>query len=357
MKPQPFREGPLPTMPSDATDPAARRWFKPAAAVASVACDIDFGHDGRQLGHLTLAEPLQGPGWRTLAIPLACLRNGEGPTLLLLGGTHGDEVEGPVALLRLLRELGAEDFRGRVIVIPALNYPAVAACRRTAPSDGLDLNRCFPGRAEGSFAEVLAHYLDSVLLPLCDLVLDLHAGGQQLRYLPSLWLLEGPEPALWQRTLAAARAFGAPLVTVSASLGGDMSESSARHGCVYLSSESGGGASVDPAILAQYAAGIRRLMAHLGMTPAVGEPPPPSALQRVAEGDHVLAPTHGLFEPAASLGDRLAEGDLIGWLHPLEQLAAPSLAVRAPRDGLLYGLRWLAQARRDAVLATLARPE
>ncbi len=79
-------------------------------------------------------------------IPLTVIRGGDGPTALLTGGNHGDEYEGPLALQQLAWELEPAQVMGRVIILPAMNAPAVAAGTRVSPIDGVNMNRAFPGR-------------------------------------------------------------------------------------------------------------------------------------------------------------------------------------------------------------------
>ena len=57
-------------------------------------------------------------------MPVTCIANGEGPSVLFTGANHGDEYEGPVSLVKLLRELDPATLQGRVIILPFLNYPA-----------------------------------------------------------------------------------------------------------------------------------------------------------------------------------------------------------------------------------------
>lgn len=91
--------------------------------------------------------------------PVAVIRNGPGPTALLAGAHHGDEYERPVALSKLARELSPAAMSGRVVIVPFMNFPAFRAARRTSPIDAGNMNRVFPGRADGSITEKIADYL------------------------------------------------------------------------------------------------------------------------------------------------------------------------------------------------------
>lgn len=79
-------------------------------------------------------------------IPLHVFEASEpGPTALIQAGIHGDEIAGVHALQELLED----EFRpthGRLLICPVMN-PRAYRARQRAASDGLDLNRCFPGDA------------------------------------------------------------------------------------------------------------------------------------------------------------------------------------------------------------------
>ena len=85
-----------------------------------------------------------------LVIPITVVRNGPGRTALFTGGNHGDEYEGPVALQDLATALAPTQVRGRVIIVPFMNFPAFRAGTRTSPIDRGNLNRAFPGRPDGT---------------------------------------------------------------------------------------------------------------------------------------------------------------------------------------------------------------
>jgi predicted deacylase len=141
---------------------------------------IDLGAPGKQLGHIGVPYSHNLGGWANLLMPIACVANGDGPTALVLAGNHGDEYPGPIAILKLMRSLRPEQVRGRLILIPALNLFAAKAATRLSPRDGKNLNRCFPGRPDGTLTEQVAHYLTTVLFPLADVVIDVHTGGTRI---------------------------------------------------------------------------------------------------------------------------------------------------------------------------------
>ncbi|HRX78818.1 MAG TPA: succinylglutamate desuccinylase/aspartoacylase family protein, partial [Pirellulaceae bacterium] len=133
--------------------------------VSPVTTDLDFSAPGRQVGKLSVPYSYNLSGWSQLQIPIATIGSGDGPTVLLMAGNHGDEYPGQIAIMRLLRELTPQQITGRIILIPALNMPAAKASTRLSPVDGMNLNRCFPGDPNGTVTQVIADYLTTVLFP------------------------------------------------------------------------------------------------------------------------------------------------------------------------------------------------
>src|SRR6478735_1011961 len=122
-----------------------------------IAMDVDLEAAGVQRGYLRLPYSQDTSAYGHIPIPIVVARNGEGPTVLLTGGVHGDEYEGPIALARLICDLTLKAIRGRIIVVPSLNLPALLAGKRLSPIDGINLNRCFPGDRNGSPTNLIAH--------------------------------------------------------------------------------------------------------------------------------------------------------------------------------------------------------
>src|SRR3546814_6304086 len=85
-------------------------------AVNPISCNLDFDRDGVQHGHLKLPWSRDDSAWGAILIPITVIRNGEGPTALFTGGNHGDEYEGPIAILDMARSLDPATDTGRVIL-------------------------------------------------------------------------------------------------------------------------------------------------------------------------------------------------------------------------------------------------
>jgi len=145
-----------------------------------ITTDVDFSHEGKQTGFLRLPHSVHRSAYGYIAIPLVAIRNGNGPRVLLTAGNHGDEYEGQIVLTKLARALEVEAVRGSIVILPMMNFPAAQAGMRTSPIDEGNLNRTFPGDPDGRPTAMIAHYVESVLMPEVDAVIDLHSGGSSL---------------------------------------------------------------------------------------------------------------------------------------------------------------------------------
>ena len=229
---------------------------------------IDFEKEGKQTGYLRLPHSVHRSAYGWIPFPIACIRNGEGPTALLLAGTHGDEYEGQVTLSKLICELEPKDISGRVIILPMLNFPAAKVGLRTSPIDDLNLNRVYPGDPEGSPTLVIAHYVESVLMPMADYGLDLHSGGSSLHYVPSaVGALETDTKRL-QELQRLMKVFGAPYSFFFP--GGHASGTSGNHAArrqnlLMFGTEMGGSGTITAECLKICEEGTRRFLAEIGV--------------------------------------------------------------------------------------------
>ena len=325
-----------------------------------IATDVDFERTGFQTGTLRLPWSHDRSAYGHIPIPLAVLNTGagSGPTVLLTGGNHGDEYEGPVALMKLLQRLPSMTLRGRLIVIPGLNFPAFINGTRTSPIDHGNLNRVFPGARNGQPTAMIAHYVETELLPRADIVIDLHAGGASFEHAPTLLASPPADHERRERYTDLVRAFGAPNTMIMDLLGEDRTFAAAaeRHGKLFLCGEFGGHAGCDAANLAIVENGLRRVLHRLGMTPE--EQPAPAGGTRFlrVEGarHYVYSPLAGVFEPAFALGDRVREGQVAGRLFDPHQPWRAPLEIRFRADGVAMCVRTFARVEPGDCLALLA---
>jgi predicted deacylase len=271
-------------------------------------------------------------------IPVMSLKGGAGPVLLLVGGTHGDEFEGPAAIMRMLHAVDPSSLRGQIIAFPALNMPAFAASSRVSPLDGANLNRAFPGDRDGGPTAMIAHFLETEILPRCDAVLDLHSGGKASFFQPCALPTRTGDPALAAKNMELAHLFGLPLVWRLGEHNDNRSVNAAaeRAGVPMIATELGGGGGVDPGITNQAEAGIWNILRHLGMVAGeVDHPPKPRVVEIRDPGASLYATSEGLFDRALSAGQNVKTGDFAGWFHHVTEPERPSMRLTIPQDGMV----------------------
>lgn len=324
---------------SDRTDRAA---FMPRRSTAFAT--IDFETDGRRTGFIMVPHSPDDDAWGVTRIPIAVVRNGAGPTVVVQGGNHGDEYEGPIAISDLYRTLDPARVRGRLILLPAVNVHAVVAGRRTSPVDGLNLNRIFPGDPLGTNTQEIAAFVADHVLPLGDVFLDLHSGGSSLRMIPSAGIVPARDPDHHRRNVAAAEAFGAPVTLMIDNLGETRTASAQASslGLVTVVTEMAGGGTVSPEALRLCRRGIERVLEHAGVLEPRGASVTVerSALLKLAgPSAFVYAGANGVFEPFHELGTHVRRGEAAGRIHSLWDLDHPPEPLTYGTDGLLYGVR------------------
>jgi predicted deacylase len=309
-----------------------------------VFTDIDLSRDGKQIGFFHVPHSPHDDAWGTVRVPFAVVKNGTGPTVLIEGGNHGDEYEGPIALGEWIRGVDPATIQGRVIAIPAINLPAVVAGMRTSPVDGLNFNRTFPGDPAGTITRQLSAFVHDVLFPQSQYFFDLHSGGSSLMIMPSAVIEPGRTPEQHQRNIAAALAFGAPTCVMIDNLGDQRTStaSAAAAGLTVVGTEMAGAGTVTLPALAMCRQGLRNLLAHAGVIDAAHlvKPAAESLVLSIPGGDaYVLASDDGVFEPAHELGDTVRAGAIAGRIHFLADPGREPTELPYRIDGILYARR------------------
>src|SRR5262245_1422565 len=260
---------------------------------------VDFDKPGKQIGAFHVPLSAHDDAWGVVPVPVAVISNGKGPTVILEGGNHGDEYEGPITLGELIRDLDPASVSGRLILIPAINQPAVVAGQRVSPIDGINMNRTFPGDPMGTTTRQIAAFVNDVLFPMGDVFIDLHSGGSSLDIIPSAIIEPGKAPEQNAANVAAAMAFGAPIAVVIDNRGDPRTAtaSAALAGMTVIGTEMAGGGTVSIDALALCRRGVRNVLAHLGVLPPDVATPveKPSSIYELTSCAHIIVEDDGVF--------------------------------------------------------------
>ena len=323
-----------------------------------ITATIPFDQDGQHHGFLQLPYSRDDSAWGSVMIPISVIRRGAGPTALLTGANHGDEYEGPIALQELALTLSPENISGTVIIVPAFNYPAFRAGTRTSPIDKGNLNRSFPGRADGSVTEKIADYFERTLIPMADIVLDFHSGGKTLDFVPfaASHVLENKQQE--QACMAAVQAFNAPYSVKLLEIDnvGMYDTAVENQGKVFVSTELGGGGSATAKTVAIARKGVRNLLIHAGILKGDSETTPTINLN-MPDGDCFVFSEHaGMFEPLVDLGQPINKGDAIARVWSCERNGEEPVVYHAKRSGILCGRHFPGLVQIGDFMAMVAVP-
>ena len=329
-------------------------------ALTQISADVDYRLLGKRQGYLRVPYSSNQAGWANLLIPITVVRNGHGPTVLALGGNHGDEYEGPVALMKLACGLRPDDVSGCLILIPALNLPAVLAGTRLSPIDGVNLNRAFPGRNNDTVTGLIAHYLTQVLFPLADVVMDLHSGGKSMDFFPCAHLHRVGDDAQFQKMLAAAKVWGTPYVFIYADIAGEglLPVQAESMGKIVVTTEMGGGGQCSPKAVSVTERGVRNVLIHLGLLRGHMDVPfpNPTVVAATRREDYHLAPADGIYESFFEVGEQVDEDRPIGQIHFAQRFDRGPEVVHAKSSGLLICRRFPGGTEQGDCVAVIARP-
>jgi predicted deacylase len=311
-----------------------------------IECSIDLAASGRQVGRLELPKSTNTGGWAHQFIPIASIAGGEGSTALVLGGNHGDEYEGQVAGLKLLRGLRPEQLSGRVIVIPCLSPEAARAGTRLWPS-GANFNRSFPGRAGGPGNEQLADFLSTVLFPAADYVIDIHSGGRTGQFTPCSHMHVVEDPAQRRAMLEGMLAWNSDYHYLYVDIAGHglLPVEAERQGKVVVTTELGGGGVVSASVHRLAERGLANVLRHAGILEGEVETRASLGLPEavILDGrdvrNYVFAPESGIFETLVELGEPVAAGATVGRIHSLEHPEREPAPIVAALDGVTACIR------------------
>ena len=271
-------------------------------------------------------------------IPLGIIEGSKpGPTLAVIGGIHASEYAARNCAVRLWETLDPEQLSGRVLIVLAADVTAFCAHHiYTNPVDNKNLNRSFPGKKDGTLAEVLAHTLMEEVVTKADAVIDCHGGEFDEFMAPYIITSTKGDAELDKKTLDLAYALGIPFIEVADAtgewLGGNTLQGAAvltgRPGMVF---EVGGCGEEDERDTAAGFNALQNALKHLGMI--AGEPVSWAGQPVFLERGHILLSKEGgVFERNVMVGEWVEKDDLFGEIFDfdgslLEEVRAPEAGV------------------------------
>ncbi|MBN36523.1 MAG: hypothetical protein CMM46_17435 [Rhodospirillaceae bacterium] len=309
-------------------------------------CALDFEAPGKRAGFVDLDHSDSEHAFSSIRVPIGVLVGGDGPTILLTAGNHGDEYEGQIVLRQLMTALAPNQISGRLIMMPALNTPAMLDRARVSPLDKGNMNRAFPGATDQGPTRAIAGWVNEHLIAMADLILDFHSGGTATQYVDCAFLCRGDQPELDADNLASAECFGAPhtmICPIGGPYSGDFDTAAYRQNTRFLSCELGGMGTVSASSLDHGWRGCLRLLCREGLIDsdlrdALGGDSQGAATTflNITDGASLLTTDcHGLAEPHLVLAQEVEEGALVATIHDVHRFGMIAGTLVAPQSGLL----------------------
>jgi predicted deacylase len=233
---------------------------------------------------------------------------GTGKTVGICAAIHGDEGVSTQMIVDLARQLDDSAIAGRVLLLPVANPFSFEANSRQSPIDDINLNRVFPGVAEGWFSEHLATRIIGEFLDKIDVLIDIHAGGR-MPTVDYTYIFNDEDLS---------RAFGTKLlyrpkggVSLGTIYGGTLSSYALERGMPTVTLELGGGVVDQAPYVARGLAGLQNMLRQLGTLPGKVER---RADQVVMSEIRIIRPRQGGFlsTEAPPLGEPIAAGAVLG---------------------------------------------
>ena len=302
--------------------------------------------------------------WGRVRVPLyVVVAPNPGKTVLAIGGTHGDEYEGPVAFKNLIQEFDpARLSSGRLIVIPVLNVPAFQSAQRQSSLDGINMNRAFPGDSSGSITSRIAHWMTTDVLARADIVIDIHSAGAPMEIFRTMSFHQVHDRDLYLQFKETAMLFGTPFVMLYTSdMGtGLLTEEAEKMGKITIGSELGFGASTDRDGVYWAYEGTLNVMRHHGL---INEPVrnltlstygPQRMVSAVNIDNWLTAPCGGISEPLKNVGEFVRKGEPVTRIHNFDRWDEPAATLVADLDGYVLARKFRAETKQGEVVMVIA---
>jgi predicted deacylase len=271
-----------------------------------------------------------------------------GPRLLVTAAVHGDELNGVEIIRRLLLRPAVGRLAGTLIAVPIVNVYGFIGYTRYLP-DRRDLNRSFPGSANGSLASQLAHLFNHQVLAHATHAVDLHTGAIHRTNLPQI---RGEMDHEGVHSLM--RAFGAPVMLDAPLRPGSLRSVATERGIPMVVYESGEALRFDEFGIRTGLEGVLNIMTDLEMIKRrrTRRRTPPQPV--VARSSYwVRAPAGGVLRSQCTIGEHVREGQVLGLVA--DPMGRAEVQVKAGESGVVIGHTRLPVTNQGDALIHIAR--
>jgi len=301
---------------------------------AGLVCALALGVFGQTRAGVTVGPLTVQPGAKAsgmiqvsvgkdeaTTIPISVIHGAQsGPTLALVAGNHGYEYSPIIALQRLLPRLDPLRMSGTLILVHVANIPSFL--KRTiyySPVDGKNLNRAYPGKADGTVSERIAYQITKEVIERADYVLDIHCGDGNESLRPySYWDIKAGGKEVVEKSRQLALAFGLDRIVMDGERPSDPANSvycsttATTRGKPAITVESGGMGATDNESVERIERGVMSVMRHLKMIE--GQPQTVEHPMFIDRSAVMRSDETGIFYPLVEKGHTVVKGALMGYV-------------------------------------------
>lgn len=292
--------------------------------------DLNLSDLEREETHKLWVELVRDGLGRATSVPVLVARGAhKGPVVGITAAVHGNELNGIPVIHRLFRNLPPAELRGTVVAVPVVNVPGYLREQRLF-SDEADLNRLFPGRANGNDSQVYAHRFVDRIVSKLDYLIDLHTAS--FGRVNSLYVRADMRHDI---TATMARLIGPQIIVHNEGTDGTLRSAADDLGIHSITVEVGDPQRFQRGLIRASRRGIQAVLDHLDMFEHEGNEDDGDDTVECARSYWIYTDTGGTLVVSPGVADRVEKGQTIATLTDIFGQVVREYT--APEDGVVVG--------------------
>jgi len=288
---------------------------------------------------------------KSYQMPVAVMQGKPGKTCFISGGMHGNEINGPRLVQRVMHSIKPKELTGTIVFLPLLNVSGYHARQRRVQEDKKDLNRSFPGSTKNTSEKIAKEIF--ALADQCDFGIDCHDAGTTQALIPH------PRVHINKKgickdgcTLEMGRMLQTEILLLREGSAGMLAvEIFKRLQKPVLTFEVGGGMLIWKKYQKEAEEGIKNLLRYEGMLPGKVKTPRKQYVIKDDERFTYKAKIEGLLTKEVELGNQVHKGDLIGIIHdPIDE---KTQTIKAKHCGVVFSLKVVDKIDKDEPICSI----